>query len=382
MKILLLGEYSNVHATLADGLRALGHEVLVASDGDGWKNYPRDVDLARPCGNRWDDLKYLWRLQREFRKFRGFDVVQLINPVFLPLKAERLWPFYAYLRRNNRAVFMGAFGMDHYWVKAGLDCRTFRYSDFNIGAQVRENRDNTVWIGDWLEGAKGRLNRRVAEDCDGIVAGLYEYYRSYQPYFSDKLDFIPFPIRCDRYDAERGREEGVVRFFIGIQCQRNAYKGTDIMLRALERVERRYPSRCRIRKAESVPFAEYVQLMRDSDVILDQLYSYTPAMNALEAMAHGLVVVGGGEPENYEILGEKGLRPIVNVLPDEEDVYQALCRIVESPGRLPELSRQSRQYVERHHDHVLVARRYVDCWLRRSPALFSSHRGETFVPPG
>ena len=48
MRILLLGDYSNVHATLADGLRQLGHTVVVASDGDGWKNYPRDVDLARP----------------------------------------------------------------------------------------------------------------------------------------------------------------------------------------------------------------------------------------------------------------------------------------------------------------------------------------------
>ena len=51
MKILLLGEYSNVHATLARGLRALGHQVTVASNGDFWKNYPRDIDLARRPGN-------------------------------------------------------------------------------------------------------------------------------------------------------------------------------------------------------------------------------------------------------------------------------------------------------------------------------------------
>ena len=37
MKVLLLGEYSNVHWTLAQGLRALGHSVTVASDGDSWK---------------------------------------------------------------------------------------------------------------------------------------------------------------------------------------------------------------------------------------------------------------------------------------------------------------------------------------------------------
>ncbi|MBF0951544.1 MAG: glycosyltransferase family 1 protein, partial [Alloprevotella tannerae] len=38
MRILLIGDYSNVHATLLKGLRELGHDVLLASDGDGWKN--------------------------------------------------------------------------------------------------------------------------------------------------------------------------------------------------------------------------------------------------------------------------------------------------------------------------------------------------------
>ena len=50
MKILLIGEYSNVHATLAEGLRALGHKVMVLSNGDFWKDYPRDIDLVRTPG--------------------------------------------------------------------------------------------------------------------------------------------------------------------------------------------------------------------------------------------------------------------------------------------------------------------------------------------
>ena len=36
MKILLLGEASNLHWTLAEGLRTLGHDVTVASGGSGW----------------------------------------------------------------------------------------------------------------------------------------------------------------------------------------------------------------------------------------------------------------------------------------------------------------------------------------------------------
>ena len=83
MKVLLLGEYSNVHWTLAQGLRALGHSVTVASDGDSWKNYPRDIDLHRKSTGKTDTLDFLFSVARALPFMRGYDVVQLINPVFL-----------------------------------------------------------------------------------------------------------------------------------------------------------------------------------------------------------------------------------------------------------------------------------------------------------
>ena len=38
--------------------------------------------------------------------------------------------------------------------------------------------------------------------------------------------------------------------------------------------------------------------------MLDQLYSYSPGLNALYAMSKGIVVVGGAEEEHYNLLGE------------------------------------------------------------------------------
>ncbi len=362
MRILLLGEYSNVHNGLAAGLRRLGHEVTVASDGDGWKDYPRDVDLRRASLGRADTARFLFRLARAFRRFRGYDIVQLVNPAFAPLSARPLRLLYGYLRRNNRRVVLCAHGLDYYYVRAAADERIFRYGDFNIGDRPRDNLDNRLMREEWGQGAKAALCRYVAEDCDAIVAGLYDYYASYERCFADKgkLCFIPFPVVTDNLPAIPWRETGSpARFFVGVQKKRSAYKGTDVMLRALCRLEREMPAACRVEVAESVPFARYVEMMRGSEVILDQLYSYTPAMNALEAMAQGLVVVGGGEPENYEILGETELRPIVNVLPDEEDVYRKLKELaVNRDTLIPRLRRESREYILRHHDSVKVARSY------------------------
>lgn len=159
-----------------------------------------------------------------------------------------------------------------------------------------------------------------------------------------------------------------IRLFIGISKQRSEYKGTDIMLRAAEDIADRYPDKVELRIADGVPFAEYQHLMDNSDVILDQLYSYTPAMNALLAMSKGIVVVGGGEPENYEILNETELRPIINVQPNYASVYHELEQLVQHPERLPELKRQSIEYIRRHHDYLQVARQYEHFYQERIEA--------------
>ena len=136
------------------------------------------------------------------------------------------------------------------------------------------------------------------------------------------------------------------------------------MLRAAEDLARKYPEKVDILKAEGVPFAEYQHMMDHSDVLLDQLYAYTPAMNALLAMSKGIIVVGGGEPENYEILGETELRPIVNVQPNYESVYHELEQLILHPERIPVLKRQSIEYIKKHHDFVKVAMQYLDFWNR------------------
>ena len=113
MKILLVGEYSNVHATLAEALRQLGHQVTVVSNGDFFKDYPRDIDVARKPG-KLGGIQLMLKLYALLPQLQGYDVVQLINPMFFELKAERLFWFYRYLRKHNKRLFLGAFGMDYY----------------------------------------------------------------------------------------------------------------------------------------------------------------------------------------------------------------------------------------------------------------------------
>lgn len=376
MRILLLGDYSNVHWTLAEGLRALGHECVVASDGDHWKDYPRDIDLKREFSIK-GNLSFLFRLMKALPKFRGFDIVQIINPIFVELKAERMKPIYDYIRRHNKKIVMAAYGMDYYWVDVNTRIRPLKYSDFNFGDTIRTDKEAEIFRNVWIGTAKETLNKYIAKDCDAIVSGLYEYQITYEnTEHKHKTQFIPYPIKPTTPSNSHtgGRTEGrskddndsqvclsspkkKINIFIGISRNRSAYKGTDIMLKAVKRIAEEYPDRVNLLIAEGVPFAQYTKMLDKADVILDQLYSYTPAMNALEAMNRGTIVVGGGEEEQYEILKETELRPIINVQPTEESVYEELKNLILNSD-IQKLKNDSKEYIRRHHDYIKVARQY------------------------
>ena len=134
------------------------------------------------------------------------------------------------------------------------------------------------------------------------------------------------------------------------------------MLKAAETVKKQYPDRLNLTVVNGLPFDEYVRTMLGSDAIMDQLYSYTPSMNPLEAMAHGIICIGGGEPENYEIIHEPTLRPIINVLPTYESCVRELTHLVNNLSLIPQLRRDSYEYVRKHHDHIKVARQYEELY--------------------
>ena len=362
MKILLLGEFSNIHWTLAEGLRILGHEVCVVSDGNHWKNYKRDISLLRPTDGKIDGVKYLAKVLLLLPKLKGYDIVQIVNPCFLHLKPEKSLPIYRFLRKHNKKIFLGAFGTDHYYVKTCMETNVFKYSDFKSQDKFRDTPVNRKIIKECLYGGTARANKEIAQTCNGIIACLWEYYVSYTSYFPDKLTFIPLPIDYSDIVSQVRPEPEKVNFFIGIQSARSDIKGTDIMYPVLKEVQQKYPDRCYITEAIDAPYDTYQRLMDDADVQLDQLYSYTPSMNSLLAMAKGVIVVGGGEEENYEIINEKELRPIINVYPSEEDIFRKLEFIVQHKKQIPILSAQSIEYVRKHHDYVKVAQQDADFW--------------------
>ena len=125
---------------------------------------------------------------------RGYDVVQVTNPVFFDLRPEKNWAIFKYLKKHNKKIFLDALAIDHYYVKACLDGKTFRYSDFFVGDRPLPHPEREKMLAAWIGGPNERPNIEMAQEANGIIACLYEYYAAYQPEYADKLAYIPIPI--------------------------------------------------------------------------------------------------------------------------------------------------------------------------------------------
>lgn len=153
-------------------------------------------------------------------------------------------------------------------------------------------------------------------------------------------------------------------------------KGTDQLEPLFDRLASEYPQQVVLTKVESVPFAQYQQLVSEADVVVDQLYSFTPAMAALESMRQGKVVISGFEQEYADFIGYEGkLPPIINLRPfDDEWNYRQLVTWLTDPQKIAQLRVQSQAYVRRYHDADAVASRYIEVWESVLSSVDSSSR--------
>ena len=358
MRFLFIGDASNARYTLAKGLRELGHEALVIGTGGGWRQMHVDICLERGPG-RLGAVRYLLRWLLLLPKLKGYDVVDFNGQFMMAFKPWLKRIFYNYIRKRNRYTVTTLLGMGHYYVKACIEAKLFRSSDFNIGDKPRTNAFAIEMAEGWLRQPEVEsFSRHMAETSHLLIGTGYEYWASLYHYFPEKTRFVPLPIDPPKRPLDIQEAKWPVRFFIGIQKERNEEKGTDILWDVLQQLKEDYPEKVKINKAENVPYDEYCRLMEDSDILIDQLYTCY-AMNALKAMSLGIVVATVAIPEAYKLLGEKEMFPMIDLPCDREGIYRQLEQYVLCPEKLAEAKRQSVEFVNKHHHYIKVARQYA-----------------------
>lgn len=376
MKVLLVGEYSRLHNSLKEGLQALGHEVTLVSTGDQFKKYPSDILLTRKFDTGFgkkikvgihkisgiDITSRNFRKQflRQQQKFQGFDVVQLINESPFSLAPQEEERIISMLAQNNDKLFLLSCGTDYISVKYAFE-RKFRYSIFDPLFDGKVSKKDFDPILKYLSPKSQALHRFVYKNIEGVIASDMDYDIPLQGH-PKYLGLIPNPINLSKLKFIPMELQGRITIFHGINRANYYKKGNDLFEATLQRIVKSYPEKVEIITVESIPYSEYIEKYNSAHILLDQIYAFDQGYNALEAMAKGKVVFTGAETEFLERYGLQPDEVCINALPDVDYLYGKIEELILKPEKLLSISKNARAFIEREHDCISIAKRYVETW--------------------
>lgn len=382
MRVLLVGEYSGVHTNLSLKLKSMGHDVITISNGDGYKSFPRDVDLKFKSFiskiklrifritlsflSDWLGISGLFNYlgnRKKIKAIRGFDVIQLINTA--PIGGYSSIANYLLINdllvaNPNTKLFLCALGDDYSWVSASTN-KEFRYSCFD-----RININNIhkyLYSYKYLYGLFYRqLDNFVIERSNAIIPGLLDYYHAYQGY--EKLtSIVKIPLSQEQYDESvsllKNGNLSVntnISIFHGWQRGKEFKKGNDILDKVIHRIKNDDAISIKYNVVQNLPYDEYVEVFNDADIFLDQIYSYDRGVNAILGMAKGKVVISGFEGEEKYSVG-------INGVPDEDKLYESICRVCEDKNLLIKIKYNALNYIVNNHNPEDIANKYISIWI-------------------
>jgi hypothetical protein len=135
------------------------------------------------------------------------------------------------------------------------------------------------------------------------------------------------------------------------------FKGTRYLETAVKKVKEA-GFEIDFRLASGLANSEILELIRRSDVVVDQLISGNFGLTALEAMALGKPVIV--HIANPSILVAPNESPFIEA--DPESIYQVLLNLARRPAQLNAIGRRSRRYVETHHSIPALSVRLAELY--------------------
>lgn len=358
MKVLLVGDFSGLHAHLAAGLRESGCSVTVTSSGDAFKKIKADRVLHSGRPGLAGMASRMFKPLLDLPEYRGHDVVQFISPDVL---GKTAWHSVManFLRKCGDKSFVLGCG-DDALTYHGLLAGDIRYSWLRPMLNDRgPGEDLAVVVHDLLSTPAWARCTREVEKFDGAIPMAYEYSLGYGG-LRNSMKTLPFPYSLGE-DAPPFVDDGPLVFFHGVN--RESFKGTPHIRKAFAILEEMAPGKVKTIIADRMPLDEYKNALSSAHVVVDQCNSYSYAMNALLALSMNKVVMSGAEPETLSAWGiPLNECPVVNILPDVEQMAQEMFKLVMNRKETRDRANAAREYVRTYHDSGRVAEAFIREW--------------------
>lgn len=378
MRILLVGEFSRLHNSLKEGLLALGHEVVLVNNGDGFKNFPADISIRAhffksKLGNiprqiwfrifKYDlallehGIRFWWVSKR----LKNFEVVQLINES--PIQTISKFELFLLKRifKQNQKVFLLCCGIDYVTVNHMLQKKD-RYSVMSAYFEgIPEAKKQYDYFFDFVDKPHQKIHKFLYKNIRGVIASDLDYVR---PLLGNEkyLGIIANPINTDKISAIDNKISEKVNIFLGINTGNSFKKGVSFFEKAIAIIQEKYPNKVVITITHDIPYSEYQNHFKKAHILLDQVYCFDQGYNALEAMAKGKVVFTGAEIEFLNQYHLKENEVAINALPDVNYLVEKLSFLIENPTEIERIGKNAIQFILNEHHYITQAKKYVAVW--------------------
>lgn len=353
MKILLFGDYSSVHLNLKEGLEKLGHRVTLVGTGDGFKGIKADINLKSFKFKLLNKLFFRIKAIFLLYIFRNYDVVQLISPYILKVKLFPTNFYYDFLKNNNKKFFMLAAGSDAYYWRYGP--KKLKYGPFKDVLKYDLKSDNF----NYYQSKKSfEFNQKISMKVNGVIPMLPDYQICYEPH-SNLLPLIPLPININKIKYKKNKINNKIIIFHGLN--RYGFKGTRYIEEAFELLRKKYPDDLELIIKGRMPIKDYLNIMSQSNIVIDQTSTYSLGVNGVYGLALGKVVMGGAEPESLLRLGvEKS--PVINIKPKASYIVMKIEEILKNRNLIEEIGEESRLFAEENHNYLTISMKFLRIW--------------------
>ena len=377
MKILLIGEYSNLHNSLKKGLLNLGHEVILLGSGDGFKKYDVDILIKSTIfENKYlkiiakiidkvfkfslNELEIYFKSKKIIKKLADFDIVQLINERPFNTSANLEISLLKHVFKNNKKVFLLACGVDHKSISYAND-KKFKYSILTPYFENNYLKKEYRHILKYLDSDHSKLSNYIEQNIQGIISSDLDYHI---PYVNSKkyLGMIPNPIDIDTLNEDGKSFNQKIVILHAINSKNKLKKGNKFFKKSLSIIEGKYSNKVEITRTTDQAYSDHIKNVRNCDILLDQVYAYDQGYNALEAMAMGKVVLTGAEKEwreHYNIVEDY---VVINAMPDVSYLVEKLSWLIENPEKIKMISKNAREFILKYHDYNVITKKYLKAW--------------------
>ena len=375
MKILLVGEYSNLHNSLKNGLQQLGHQVHIVGFSDGFKKYPIDIKLERKYQNGLlkklkngiftffkidlTSINIKKHLIKQQALLSGFDIVQFINESSFNCDPQTESEIFDFFKKNNENLFLLSCGDDY--ISNTYNLKKKRYSILTpyINGKII-NKENSHSF-KYFTPPYQKLHEHIFNNVNGIIASDIDYHLPLLNH-PKYLGLIANPINTSKLKFKPLSIENKIIIFHGINTENYYKKGNDIFEEALLLISQKHKDKIEIIRTRDLPYKQYIEVYNTCHILLDQVYAFDQGFNALEAMSKGKVVFTGAEEEwlNFYNLEEDTIA--INALPNAREIADKLSWLITNPKEITKISLKARSFVEEHHNYINIAKEYLASW--------------------